>query len=320
MLKPPKPFKVEMASCLSDAARGWLSHLAHEKRYAALTLEAYERDLRQFVLFLETYWRAPPTLALLNGLQAADIRAFLAARRDVSDAGNRTLSRGLSALRSFFQYLERTGQLKNRAVSRVALPKVPPSIPKPLTETGAATLMQEAVLEGQASHYPWTGPRDQAVLLLLYGSGLRVSEALGLSRAEAPLPPRDVLRVKGKGGRERLAPVLPITQEALGRYIQKCPYPLEAKDPLFVGVKGGRLSPRIVQLLIARVRTNLCLEQTASPHALRHSFATHLLSRGADLRIIQELLGHASLSTTQIYTAVDRERLMRTYDLAHPRA
>jgi integrase/recombinase XerC len=158
------------------------------------------------------------------------------------------------------------------------------------------------------------------VLLLLYGSGLRISEALSLNRRDAPLPPRDVLRIKGKGGRERIAPVLPVAQTALGEYMAQCPHPMPPEGPLFLGVKGGRLNPRIVQLLIARLRGNLGLPETATPHALRHSFATHLLSRGADLRVIQELLGHASLSTTQTYTAVDRERLLSAYMKAHPRA
>lgn len=307
------------APCLAAALRGWLAHLGSERRYAANTLEAYERDARQFLTHLCARGQAPVTLARLNALQAADIRAFLAERREDS-AGSRTLSRTLSALRSLFRYLERAGHLKNRAVLTVALPKVPPGIPKPLSEAGARDMLDEAALDGEMSEHPWTAPRNKAVLLLLYGSGLRVSEALGLDRKDAPLPPRDVLRVKGKGGRERLAPVLPVAQAAVGHYLDACPHKLKPDDPLFVGVKGGRLSPRIVQLLMARLRTGLGLPPTATPHALRHSFATHLLSRGADLRVIQELLGHANLSTTQAYTAVDRERLLRAYGQAHPRA
>ena len=301
----------------AEAVAGWLAYLGKERRYADNTLEAYERDARQFLGFLSA--REPATLGRLNALTQGDFRAFLASRRD-GGAVSRSLARTLSALRSFFRYLERTGALHNRAVLAVALPKLPPRLPKPLTEAKAKDVVEAAALDGELSDHPWTGPRNQAVLLLLYGSGLRVSEALGLNRKDAPLPPRDVLRIKGKGGRERLAPVLPAAQSAVSDYIGKCPHRLDPQGPLFVGVKGGRLNPRIVQLLIARMRSNLGLPATATPHALRHSFATHLLSRGADLRVIQELLGHASLSTTQTYTAVDRERLIEAYSKAHPRA
>jgi integrase/recombinase XerC len=243
----------------------------------------------------------------------------MASRRE-HGTGSRSLARTLSALRSLFRYLERTAALRNRSILAVALPKLPPRLPKPLTETKAKDLAGEAAIDGEMSDHPWTGPRNQAVLLLLYGSGLRISEALSLDRRDAPLPPRDVIRIKGKGGRERLVPVLPIAQSAVSAYLEKCPYSPGPHGPLFAGVKGGRLSPRIVQLLIARLRANLGLPETATPHALRHSFATHLLSRGADLRVIQELLGHASLSTTQGYTAVDRDRLFQAYSMAHPRA
>ncbi len=301
------------------ALAAWLTHLGAERRYSENTLEAYERDGRQFFEFLNQHWAGAVSLGRLNALSPADIRAFLASRRD-EGACSRTLARTLSALRSFFRYLERVGTLQNRSVLTVALPKLPPRLPKPLTEVKAKDVVDEAVLDGEMSDHPWTGSRNQAVLLLLYGSGLRISEALSLNRKDAPLPPRDVLRIKGKGGKERLAPVLPVAQKAVGDYLGKCPHRLEQDSPLFVGVRGGRLNPRIVQLLIARMRSNLGLPVTATPHALRHSFATHLLSRGADLRVIQELLGHASLSTTQGYTAVDRDRLLQAYSEAHPRA
>ncbi len=307
------------SSDVSEAVAGWLTYLSAERRYAGNTLEAYERDVRQFLSFLCSSLQHPATLARLNALTPGDIRAFMASRRD-DGTGSRSLARTLSALRSLFRYLERTGALQNRAVLAVALPKLPPRLPKPLTEIKAKDVVDEATLDGELSGHPWTGPRNQAVLLLLYGSGLRISEALDLNRKDAPLPPRDVLRIKGKGGRERLAPVLPMAQAAVSDYLKKCPHRLDPQGPLFVGVKGGQLNPRIVQLLIARLRDNLGLPVTATPHALRHSFATHLLSRGADLRVIQELLGHASLSTTQGYTAVDRERLFQAYSKAHPRA
>ena len=304
---------------VAEAVAGWLAYLGAERRYADNTLEAYERDTRQFLGFLSSYWQSTISLGRLNALTARDFRAFMASRRD-DGTGSRTLARSLSALRSLFRYLERIGALQNRSVLAVALPKLPPRLPKPLTEIKAKDVVDEAVIDGEMSDHPWTGPRNQAVLLLLYGSGLRISEALSLNRKDAPLPPRDVLRIKGKGGRERLTPVLPVAQSAVSVYLEKCPHRLEPQSPLFVGVKGGRLNPRIVQLLIARLRNNLGLPVTATPHALRHSFATHLLSRGADLRVIQELLGHASLSTTQGYTAVDRDRLFQAYSKAHPRA
>jgi integrase/recombinase XerC len=310
---------LQLSPELAGAVTAWLSYLSGERRYTDNTLEAYGRDIRQFLSFLAGAWQHTLTLAGLNSLTPRDFRNFMAARRD-DGTGSRSLARTLSALRSFFRYLERTGSLQNRAVLAVALPKLAPRLPKPLTELKAKDVVGEATLDGEQSEHPWTGPRNQAVLLLLYGSGLRISEALGLNRKDAPLPPRDVLRITGKGGKERLAPVLPVAQAAISEYIQQCPHPFEPHAPLFVGVKGGRLNPRIVQLLIARMRVNLGLPHTATPHALRHSFATHLLSRGADLRVIQELLGHASLSTTQTYTAVDRERLFQAYSKAHPRA
>ncbi len=310
---------LQVSQDLAEAISGWLAYLSGERRYAGNTLEAYERDARQFLNFLAGSWQHTVTLAGLNSLTPRDFRGFMASRRD-DGAGSRSLARTLSALRSLFRYLERTGTLQNRAVLSVALPKLAPRLPKPLTEVKAKDVVAEAALDGEQSDHPWTGPRNQAVLLLLYGSGLRISEALGLDRKDAPLPPRDVLRITGKGGKERLAPVLPVAQQAIQEYLEQCPHPLEPHGPLFVGVKGGRLNPRIVQLLIARLRVNLGLPHTATPHALRHSFATHLLSRGADLRVIQELLGHASLSTTQTYTAVDRERLFQAYSKAHPRA
>lgn len=319
MLKRPPDQPLTFVPAIAAAMAGWLSHLKAERRFAENTIEAYERDGRQFFTFLHAYWHGELSLARLNMLQPADIRAFLASRREEGTC-SRSLARTLSALRSLFRYLEKTGILQNRAVLAVALPKLPPRLPKPLTEVKAKDIVDEAGIDGEMSDYPWTGPRNQAVLLLLYGSGLRISEALSLRRKDAPLPPRDVLRIKGKGGRERLAPVLPITQAAVGTYLEKCPHLLASDSPLFVGVKGGRLNPRIVQLLVARLRGSLGLPQTATPHALRHSFATHLLGRGADLRVIQELLGHASLSTTQGYTAVDRERLLQAYSKAHPRA
>jgi integrase/recombinase XerC len=222
----------------------------------------------------------------------------------------------MSALRQFFRWLEARESLSNPSISTLALPKVPRGLPKPPTIEKAA-----AVVGGTAeTELDWVSARDTAILLLLYGSGLRISEALGLRVEDMPTAGRDVLRIAGKGGRERLVPVLPVTQEAIARYAQLCPYRLAPGGPLFLGAKGGPLSPRIIQLLMQRLRPALGLADTATPHALRHSFASHLLSAGADLRQIQELLGHASLSTTQVYTEVDRQRLLQVYDAAHPRS
>jgi integrase/recombinase XerC len=248
-------------------------------------------------------------------VDARKIRGFLASRR-AKGVESRSLSRSLSAYRSFFRWLEREDILKNRAVLQVAGPEVPRSLPKPLTVAAAVTVVDG----GMAAELDWVTARDMAVLLLLYGSGLRISEALGLRVQDAPSAARDVIRITGKGGKERLVPVLPIAINAIERYCRLCPHPLPSDGPLFLGVKGGPLDARIIQLVMERMRAALGLPATATPHALRHSFATHLLSAGADLRQIQELLGHASLSTTQVYTDVDRDRLLAVYNQSHPRA
>jgi integrase/recombinase XerC len=300
---------------LRAAVGEWLAHLEHERGSTTNTLQAYERDLRQFLAWLKADLGHAPCLADLARLDAKRFRAFMAARRRTGLAG-RSLARTMSALRAFFRWLEAEDIAKCRAVLQVAMPKVPHGIPKPLTVAKAAAVIDA----GTAADVEWVASRDTAVLLLLYGCGLRISEALSLLRKDAPLPGRDVLRIVGKGGKERLVPMLPVTQAAIARYVEQCPYQLDPDGPLFLGAKGGRLSPRIVQLLMERLRGQLGLPATATPHALRHSFATHLLSAGADLRQIQELLGHASLSTTQAYTEVDRTRLLAVYDKAHPRA
>lgn len=306
--------ELPLAGDFIDAATAWLDHLTHERNHSAATVTAYERDLRQFAGFLARDLGHAPCLADLARLDVKTVRRFLAARRK-SGVTSRSLSRSLSALRTFHRWLEATGRIANRAFAQMAMPRIPHSVPKPLTIDKA-----KALVEGESDGDDWIRARDVAVMLLLYGAGLRISEALGLTRREAPLPGRDVLRITGKGGKERLVPVLPVAQRAVERYLALCPYPREPDDALFVGAKGGPLSPRLIQLAIARLRDVLTLPETATPHALRHSFATHLLSAGADLRQIQELLGHASLSTTQVYTEVDRERILAVYDTAHPRA
>src|SRR6185437_2663727 len=303
---------------LKRAVGAWLTYLEVERQLSANTADAYARDISQFLAFLADHLNRLPTLAQLKALAARDVRAFLASRR-AQGVGSRSLSRTLSALRMFFRFLERRGLGKNDAVRAVALPKLPHSLPKPLTAVKARALVASADIAAPDAA-EWITARDTAVLALLYGSGLRISEALSLARKDAPVRGRDMLRVTGKGDKTRVVPVLPIVREAVERYLALCPIDLGSDDPLFVGVRGGPLSPRIIQLGIAWARGALGLPDTATPHALRHSFATHLLGAGADLRAIQELLGHASLSTTQIYTAIDEAALLKTYLATHPRA
>jgi integrase/recombinase XerC len=300
---------------LSRLAAVWLESLTNERGISDHTVAAYARDLEQFERHLRVILGRPPQLADIAGLTAQTVRGFMAARRR-QGLSSRSLSRTMSALRSFFRWLEGREIAKNRAVLQVAMPKVSHGVPKPLTVEKASAVVDP----GHAAELDWVIARDAAVLLLLYGAGLRISEALSLKLCEAPVKGRDSLRVLGKGSKERLVPVLDVIQEAVERYLELVPYKLTPEGPLFVGAKGGPLSPRIIQLTVKRLRQTLGLPDTATPHALRHSFATHLLSAGADLRQIQELLGHASLSTTQIYTEVDRERLLAVYDAAHPRA
>jgi integrase/recombinase XerC len=242
------------------------------------------------------------------------------AMRRADEIGGRSLMRTLAGLRSFGRYLEREGKGKVGALSAIRAPKVGKSLPKPVSITAAKRFADADERAGEARD-PWIWARDAAVMGLLYGSGLRISEALGLRRRDVPLPGAgDVLIVNGKGNKTRMVPVLQNVLSLIQDYVALCPHPLPAEGPIFVGARGGPLSPRIIQLTMARLRGALGLPDSATPHALRHSFATHLLSRGGDLRAIQELLGHASLSTTQIYTGIDSERLLEVYRTAHPRA
>jgi integrase/recombinase XerC len=297
----------------------WLSHLADERRMSPKTVEAYRRDATQFLAFLAEHLGGKPTLVQLARLTPADVRAFMAARR-ADGIGSRSLMRGLAGARSFARFLERNGKGKVAALSAVRAPKIAKTLPKPLPVAQAKRLADTDLRAGEERE-PWVFARDAAVLALLYGSGLRISEALGLARQEVPAPgDGDAISVIGKGNRMRMVPVLPQVLQLIAEYVALCPYDLPPGGLLFVGAKGGPLSPRIVQLTMQRLRGALGLADTATPHALRHSFATHLLARGGDLRAIQELLGHASLSTTQIYTAVDSEQLLKVYRSAHPRA
>ena len=296
----------------------WLTHLGAERRYSPKTLEAYRRDVEQFLDFLTDHLGGRPSLKDLTALTPADVRAFLAKRR-AEGIGSRSLMRTLAGLRGFARFLERNGKGRVAALSAVRAPKIGKTLPRPLPVT-AARRIADSELHADENAEPWIHARDAAVLALLYGSGLRISEALGLTRADAGSGTRDAITVTGKGRKQRMVPVLPQVQSLIAEYVALCRYDLPADGPLFVGAKGGPLSPRIVQLAMARLRGTLGLPETATPHALRHSFATHLLARGGDLRAIQELLGHASLATTQIYTEVDAERLIEAYRNAHPRA
>jgi len=297
----------------------WLAHLRSERRLSPKTLEAYARDLRQFLGFLCEHWGARVTLSKFAALEASDVRAFMAMRR-TSDIGGRSLMRALAGLRSFGRFLEREGRGKVGALSAIRAPKVGKSLPKPVP-IAAAKRFADAEERAGETRDPWIWARDAAVMALLYGSGLRISEALGLRRRDVPLPGAgDVLVVTGKGNKTRMVPVLQNVLALIQEYVAMCPHPLPPQGAIFVGARGGPLGPRIIQLTMERLRGALGLPDTATPHALRHSFATHLLSRGGDLRAIQELLGHASLSTTQIYTGIDTERLLEVYRSAHPRA
>lgn len=314
----PTPYtapELELGGDLDGSLARWLAHLEFTEGRSPETIKAYDRDLRSFLAFLRRHLGHAPCLADLDRLDLKAFRGFMAARRK-DGLTSRSLSRTMSALRTYIRWLDVTGVSENRAILRISMPKLPHAVPKPLT-IEKATAVIDAI--GDASE-TWIGARDTAVLLLLYGSGLRISEALTLTPRDAPTAGRDVIRITGKGDKERLVPILPVTQTAIDRYIGIVPFTLEPDQPLFRGAKGGPLSPRIIQLAIARLRDALQLPATATPHALRHSFATHLLSAGADLRQIQELLGHASLSTTQVYTEVDRAQLLRVYDAAHPRS
>jgi integrase/recombinase XerC len=299
---------------LAEVAR-WLGYLGAERRMSAKTLDAYARDARQFLAFLAEHLGGAPDLKRLAKLSPADVRAFMAARR-AEGAGNRSLMRGLAGARSFARFLERNGKGKVAALTAVRAPKPPRTLPRPLPASAAKRMTETALRAGEARE-PWVIARDAAVLALLYGAGLRISEALGLKRGD--ITGADAVTVTGKGNKTRMVPLLPQVAKLIADYIALCPN-LPPDGPLFIGARGGPLSPRVVQLAMATLRGALGLPDSATPHALRHSFATHLLARGGDLRAIQELLGHASLSTTQIYTAVDAERLLDVYASAHPRA
>jgi len=303
---------------LSAGIIAWLAYLGQERRLAAKTLEAYGRDVRQFHDFLSQRLGHAPAASDFAVLKPADLRAFLAARR-AEGIDARSLQRALSALRGLAKYLERAGAGRASAFSALRSPKAGRRLPRPLSAADARAVADVETRAGEIRE-PWILARDAAALALCYGAGLRISEALSIKRGDAPIGAVDEVRIAGKGGKTRLAPVIAPVRAAIEDYLARCPWALKPDGPLFVGAKGGPLSPRIVQLAMQRMRGALGLPDSATPHALRHSFATHLLARGGDLRTIQELLGHSSLSTTQVYTAVDSARLVAAYKSAHPRA
>jgi integrase/recombinase XerC len=296
----------------------WCDWLAHEKRQADLTVKGYQSDFMGFLAFLADHLGGTPSLHQLIDLKTTDFRAWLAARhRD--GVAKTSVARGLAALRSFYRYLDRQHGHHNPAIKALRTPRLDQRLPRPLSTDQADDLVANAPA---ASREDWIGKRDTALLLLLYGAGLRIGEALALDRGMIGGTPENLrqLTVTGKGQKQRLVPILPLIAEAIADYIRICPHLLTERSPLFVGLRGKRLQPALFRRHVQALRQLLGLPETATPHALRHSFATHLLSDGADLRTIQELLGHASLSTTQGYTGLDDARLMRLYQSAHPRA
>ena len=297
-----------------DALATWLDHLRAIDGASAHTITAYRTDVAGFLGFLHRHHGESLGLSRLAGLSQSDMRAFMAQERGRGISG-RSLARSLSAVKSFIRWLAEREGFDATHVLAARAPKFQRKLPRPLGIEAAQEMIEQ--VEVQAME-PWIAARDAAVLTLLYGCGLRISEALGLTGADAPLP--EVLRIRGKGDKERLVPVLPAARLAVAEYLRHCPYAAGPQEPLFRGARGGPLNPRLVAKAMERARMVLGLPASATPHALRHSFATHLLAAGGDLRAIQELLGHASLSTTQVYTAVDSARLMEVYQAAHPRA
>ena len=306
---------IPMGPRLAKLRQAWLEGLALERRLSAKTVEAYERDTRQFLIFLSGHIGNEPEPSDLGALRVADYRSFLASRR-TADIGPRSLARALAAIRSMMRFLDRAGEAGAASAIAVRSPKQPKSLPKPLTASDALALSKG---EAAIAEEPWIGARNAALYALLYGCGLRISEALNVTPHILEASPNS-LRITGKGGKTRIVPLLPAVAASIKRYRNLCPFHIELHTPIFRGAKGGPLNAAIIQRDMRVMRGALSLPDNATPHALRHSFATHLLAGGADLRAIQELLGHASLSTTQIYTGVDGAHLLSSWRAAHPRA
>ena len=294
----------------------WLSEL-NQRDLSRHTVEAYLRDVTQFIAFLAEHSGQEVSPASFDTLKAMDVRSFLARRRNVEATQSRSLARSLSGLRSFTLYLLEKNYPVSAAFKIVRSPRIPKSLPRPMSQSDA---LQMIALAGDMSSHPWENLRNQALLVLIYGCGLRISEALNLSYGDRPKPDNISVRITGKGKKQRDAPILPLIENAIQQYIQAAPFDFKNDDPLFRGVRGGRFSARQVQMIVEKCRRSMGLPDTVTPHAFRHSFATHLLAAGGDLRTIQELLGHTSLSSTQIYTEIEDTELGRIYKNAHPRS
>ena len=301
---------------LQTLINAWLQQLK-QRDLSSHTLKAYQRDVSQFIDFLAGHYEQEVTPASFNALKAMDVRSFLAKRREQETTQSRSLARSLSGLRSFTLYLSEKDYPVSSAFKIVKSPRIPKSLPRPMSQNDA---LQMIALAGDISSRPWENLRNQALLMLIYGCGLRISEALNLSYGERPKPDNVSVRITGKGKKQRDAPILPLIENAIQQYIKAAPFDFEDDDPLFRGHKGGRFSARQVQMIVAKCRRLMGLPDEVTPHAFRHSFATHLLAAGGDLRTIQELLGHSSLSSTQIYTEIEDTELGRIYKNAHPRS
>ncbi|MBN8186799.1 MAG: tyrosine recombinase XerC [Salipiger thiooxidans] len=297
-----------------DALENWLASARALKGAAENTITAYRADVLEFIVFLTAHHAEPQGLKPLARVTTPDMRAFMAHLRG-QGAAPRSMARKLSAVKSFYRWLAEREGFEPTAVIMARAPKFQKKLPRPLDESAARAMIETVEMQSADS---WIGARDAAVVTLLYGCGLRISEALGLRGRDWPMG--ESLRITGKGGKERIVPVLPVARDAVGIYLQLCPFEPEPEAPLFRGARGGALNPRLIQKVTEKARLQLGLPATATPHAMRHSFATHLLAAGGDLRAIQELLGHASLSTTQAYTAVDEVHLMKVYEATHPKA
>lgn len=303
-----------LSPALTKSLDDWLSHARAIGGVSGNTIKAYQTDVLGFLGFMSHHHGEQQGLGPISRLTVSDMRAWMAHERGRGISA-RSLARALSAVKTFYRWLSEREGFEPTAVLSTRAPKFQKKLPRPLAPDAASNMLSTVELQ---SLEPWIASRDVAVITLLYACGLRISEALGLTGAAHPL--RDVLRIVGKGGKERLVPVLPVAKSAIAEYVRACPFDLSHDEPLFRGARGGALNPRAIQKVMEQARMQLGLPSSATPHAMRHSFATHLLNAGGDLRTIQELLGHASLSTTQAYTAVDTARLMDVYNRAHPHA
>ena len=302
---------------INHALNSWIDFIKNEKRASPNTIDAYYRDIDAFISFLIEHIGGPLSLKNLEALVASDFRAFMAKKRRDGN-GSKTIARLMSSIRSLFEFLNKIDVLKNNSINQIRMPKLPSSVPKALSLNQAKELIENDEIKKE--NPDWVHERNRSIFLLLYGCGLRITEALDLNIKDTPIEDwQDTIRVRGKGNKYREVPILPEVREGLKKYLNLYPKKYKFDDPLFIGVRGERLSPRIVQLLMQKMRSNLNLPENATPHSLRHSYATHLLQAGVDLRSIQELLGHASLSTTQIYTKVNETELLDIHKKAHPR-